>query len=460
MRRILIPLAICLALVSPALADSGEALFARLPPVELPELDKEVIAFGEEATFILLGLTLAAETYDGRSASSLAGSSLAGEDVYFDAGLALRYDRFLESENWAYRILGYGKFAVQATDDTYSIKPGAVLAPRFKFYFVPDPAVFAHIQIDVDYRTDKQKDIDAVSRLALRAGAGLGYGRVFDVGPRQRLVAVEKALRKAGVLDDEIPAETGDRILLHWFALRDAIGYYQHLGYMLKCLGGDGLLREEVDFALSYQLLQILRDPSYEDRRDGLELWLDFMFHDEVIDEQVANLGLLAYLELARPMEHDEQVTFTADFGMGLYNAKHWRLGLDVLYESYMHSEHGDPLGTLYVGGLVDLEAVNGDASKVGYLAGAVFGYANRFTRNLEFAVDLVAGLGSASMALQTDAGVGSGPWGAQERWFDTTMPGARVDPNVTSGESKVGFVMLLRAGFHYGWGRGSFVIY
>ena len=28
------------------------------------------------------------------------------------------------------------------------------------------------------------------------------------------------------------------------YALRDAIGYYQHLGYMLKVLSNDGLLRE------------------------------------------------------------------------------------------------------------------------------------------------------------------------------------------------------------------------
>ena len=119
MRRLLVPWLIGLALASPALADSGEALFARLAPLDVPKLDADdfVIAFGEEATFILAGLNLAADTHDHRSASALAGSTLPGDDVYFDAGLALRYDRFHERRRLAYRIMGHGRFAAQCLHD-------------------------------------------------------------------------------------------------------------------------------------------------------------------------------------------------------------------------------------------------------------------------------------------------------------------------------------------------------
>ncbi|NOZ86470.1 MAG: hypothetical protein GXP49_09385 [Deltaproteobacteria bacterium] len=470
MKRFILVVSLLALVPIHAAADSGEAIFARLPELKLPELSPDIIAMGDQLTFFLADINLASNTNDNQSSSELAGAARnGGDDVYFNAGLKALFDSYREYSSYAYRLTGIAGFKTTVQDSNYDLQPSILLSPRFKYYFVQEPAFFLHGLLDLNYRTYKMKGIDAINTLGLRAGVGSGYGRVFDIGPRQRLIAMEKALLKARAIEDEIPSETGDKILLQLYMLRNELGYYKQLAYTLKQLAADGLLAEEVDFELAYKLLQILRDPSFNSRREGLQFWIDFAMYDEFLEEKVLSLGLVGYLEYAAPISEESQVEVNADLGTGFYNAEHWRLGLDVLSENYMHNSVSDPIGTFYYGGLLDLESVNGDAGKVGYLAAGLIGYANRFTRNLELGIDFLVGVGSACMALNPGDGVGSGPFGLPERWFERTMPTGSVDTRTldpaqpgyyTQNSSDPGLVLLLRAGFNFGLGRGNFVIY
>ena len=65
-------------------------------------------------------------------------------------------------------------------------------------------------------------------------------------------------------------------------------------------------------------------------------------------------------------------------------------------------------------------------------------------------------------MAKKLKAGIiGCGRFaGAGHAVYYRLHPDSELVAVCDSDESKAGFVLLLRAGFHYGWGRGSFVIY
>ena len=94
----------------------------------------------------------------------------------------------------------------------------------------------------------------------IQIALGGGYGRVVDVGAAIRVRRLARMLDDARALGKPIDAATSKKLQLTWWALRGERSDYRALIATVAILREAGILLGEPNAAITYEILQVLRD--------------------------------------------------------------------------------------------------------------------------------------------------------------------------------------------------------
>lgn len=215
----------------------------------------------------------------------------------------------------------------------------------------------------------------------LEAAIGAGHGRVLDLGEAIRLRRIEAVLRRARALGRPITPDLGERILAMWWTLRGEQGAHRRLTATVAMLREAGVLLDEPDASLTYQILQILLDGQLDRRPSGTDVQLGFLetylVRDDLLpveDGRVEHLFALA--------RHGTQIGNGAAEIVGQAIARYrilpeegdptpWAALGAAAWRTYFYGDWSDPIGALEVAGEVGastdgIEDVSETATRVG----------------------------------------------------------------------------------------------
>ncbi|MBI3178443.1 MAG: hypothetical protein HYZ27_02205, partial [Deltaproteobacteria bacterium] len=254
----------------------GEALLGTTTgamPAGAPTFDADVLAASESVTISAGVASLSYDTVRDRLAFDLDGSG--------------RYRRRLERERMAWGFDGGARVIAASVDPDGEdrsrqliVTADAIGEIRFyagpKLYGLGTAAFATQVRYLGIEKADGMPLRDARFATDLQLGLGGGYGRILDVGTRLRVRQLEELLRGARSLGRPIDDEVARRLQAAWWALRrDRTGYRQ-LVATVAILREAGVLLGEPLSSTTYELLEALRDPSFDGRADGLDAQLFF----------------------------------------------------------------------------------------------------------------------------------------------------------------------------------------
>jgi hypothetical protein len=211
-------------------------------------------------------------------------------------------------------------------------------------------------------RANPDQDDLRDTRLAANLGleVGVGYGRVLDVGARQRARRLARVLEAARALGRPIDDQLAERLQRAWWAVRGEHGDHRRLVTTVALLREAGVLLGEPDAGLTYELLEVLRDPAYDAREHGLDVQLVFaesyLLHEEVANSPLHQDGrveqVLVRAAYARQLPGDTSDLTGAGFARlrvlaGDGEAAPWALGGSARLRRFAYGEHMDPRGVI-----------------------------------------------------------------------------------------------------------------
>ena len=382
----------------------GDALLgapATTLPTDAPVWGDDVLAASESLTF---AAGVASLSYDS-----------VRERMAFDLDAAGRYRRRLEREGMAWgvdadaRIIAARQavttdqaMGLEATSRAVIVDLDVAGDIRFyggpRFYGVGAAAISTDVQYLAVVPDTETPYRDVRFAADVQIGLGGGYGRVLDVGTRLRLRQVEALLRRARALGRPIDDEVARKLQATWWALRrDRTGFRQ-LAATVTVLREAGVLLGEPLSVTTYELLEALRDPSFDDRADGYDVQLMFGEgyvvrpdpnpDDDVSANQRVEMVLLRG-RLARNLGLDSDVHGRLDASYRILApddvAAPWRLALGGGWRRFVHGDHGELLGGLDVGGELVMSddglPTEVDDRDVGMALGATVGWSATFNR-------------------------------------------------------------------------------
>jgi hypothetical protein len=335
----------------------------------LPEVDDDVIASTERLTFASGTASFAYDTLRKR--------------LDFDADIAGSYQRRVEKEKMAY---GYDASAhvisgVINPDGTAQQRGAEVVAQgdgEARFYaghiYGVGKAVGA---LQMNYVSDVDNDGNAVKFTHtygdLQIALGGGYGRVVDVGAAIRVRRLSRALDANRALGKPIDAATSKKLQLTWWALRGERTTYRALVATVAVLREAGILLQEPDAGLTYEILNVLRDTQLYVRPSGFDAQLTF--GEGYLDRPFGNTAsgrveqLLANAGYALQLDEDKlQVVGNAYIQARLFAPDNepspWAAGSSWAMTRFAYGEHGDPFGALDISANVMLSDDGGMMSQ------------------------------------------------------------------------------------------------
>jgi len=206
------------------------------------------------------------------------------------------------------------------------------------------------------------KDTRFVADAGLALGGG--YGRVLDVGPRLRVQRLAAVLEDARALGRPIDDGLARRLQSTWWALRrDRTGYRQ-LTATVAILREAGVLLGEPDAGTTYELLEVLRDASFDVRPSGLDVQILFgesylVRNNEdgdglpdVPDGRYEQVMVRARAARQLGLAADAQAWLDARYRLFTpeMTATPWRAAVGGRFRTFAHGEHGELLGAFDVG--------------------------------------------------------------------------------------------------------------
>jgi hypothetical protein len=340
-----------------------------LPPLTLPPLDPDTLAYGRTLELVGVGVT-----------ASGAGRAQDGEDnesASYELAIASRYFQSLEKKRWAWSVLASGSDSlgrVSRPDQSELLNRLALSgAPEVRFY-APGSLAFFHVTADFSTTVLSRKvtsdffegteDSNAPGQIGI--AAGVGYGRVLAIDPTVRLRRLERALIERGTLSGDIPDATGTEIVRTWYALRNDLGLYRTLAYTMKHLDDAHLLIAPPDLRSTYEALQVLEDPFVVDRRHGWEARAGFGIVQPFVGFDDADEADPAFALLASAQQEDPIGTVgqrslrvkamvelggTADDFAGNVEQHPYSLRFYAAFTRAFYAETYEPLGALSVSG-------------------------------------------------------------------------------------------------------------
>ncbi len=439
--------------LSPAIAESNQEIFDKLPPLQLPVLDPDVLAFGESLRFV-----------SGYAQGDYTLIDGPGDQLDLTMNAAAFYNWRMERERWGYgfTVEGSMDLSSELTEDRKSVSWGVALRSLqmdLRYYVTPGLSVgrkpwqqgYVLLQARADpisYGLHHQSDEDLTEqwgRARALVGVGFGMGRLIDIGPRLRLLKLERMLQDHGLLKGALSKEVGDRILLTWFALRNQLGSHDHLAYTMKVLHEAGLVDGEPSLSAVYEFLAIFDDPQLDGRMLGRDLRFVFQSGYEharqAFGDHSTNLAsfsfLISYneifhLDLDAWLELSPSVSFSMteqDMGGGEKVWSHWSMGLYVpaRFMRYFYDEHYNSQGRMRIEpALTYMPFISGFTFDDAFLLSVDFAYDFAFHRGHYYSLGLYASLLTADLFDAERFHVGltfSYTWGHAAGYFSSYGP-------------------------------------
>ncbi|MBZ0232640.1 MAG: hypothetical protein K8M05_09955, partial [Deltaproteobacteria bacterium] len=238
-------------------------------------------------------------------------------------------------------------------------------------------------------REDDATDDILERRLAADLGVaiGCGHGRLLDVGTRMRAQQIATVLERARALGRPIDDSLARKLQATWWALRrDRTGYRQ-LTATVAVLREAGVLLGEPDAGTTYELLEVLRDPSFDGRPSGVDVQLlvgeSFLMREarfgggitpgDVCGEPAgSSTGCRFETALVRAraarqlgLANDAIVTLDGRYQL-TGDAKPWQVEANGRWRRFVHGDHAELLGTFDVGAALLASDDGGDDSRKG----------------------------------------------------------------------------------------------
>lgn len=271
---------------------------------------------------------------------------------------------------------GGGQFRAYAGPGVYGIGRAAIAAQ------------LQYLSVIRDDPMDTYKDGRTAADLGVAIGGG--YGRIIDRGPRLRVRQVEALLESGRALGRPIDDDLAAKLQSAWWdTRRDRTGFRQ-LTATVAILREAGVLLGEPDAATTFGLIEVLRDPSYDHRPDGVDVSLqigeEYLIRedDPPVPEGRTEL-VLATATAARQLglatevvaHLDARYRILADDGV----PAPWRVGGDATWRHYVHADHGELVGALDVGARLVASDDDRDDTDLGFAVGGTAGWTWVFNR-------------------------------------------------------------------------------
>ncbi|HVV86102.1 MAG TPA: HEAT repeat domain-containing protein [Kofleriaceae bacterium] len=368
----------------------GDALLGTTPgalPTDLPTFADDVLAATEQVTLSAGVASLSYDTVRDRLAFDLDGSG--------------RYRRRLEREARAWGFDGGARLIASDVDPDGEDRSREVLfdadaTADIRFYGGPRlyGTGVAAFSTELQYiGTEKAMGTpyrDARFATDLQVGLGGGYGRVLDVGTRLRLRQLEVILKRERSLGRPIDDAVARKLQAAWWAeRRDRTGFRQ-LASTVSILREAGILLGEPLSSTTYELLEVLRDPSFDDRADGFDVQLLFgegyllREDDPAIPEGRIEM-VLVHGRAARNLNLMSDVQGHLDARYRILapdgTPAPWRVSLGGGLRRFVHGDHGELLGGLDVGAELTLSDDDLDQTDVGMAIAGTVGWSATLNR-------------------------------------------------------------------------------
>ncbi len=336
-----------------------------------PVWDDDVLGASESLTFVVGAASLGFDTLRDRTT--------------FDADAEGRYGRRLERERSAWGVnidadvVGGVFNPTDAPDRAGSRLVLADLSGVGEFRAYTASGVYGVGQAALDVRfhyqaiiqDDPANDIRD-GRLAADLGVAIGggHGRLLDAGTRMRAHQLSALLERRRALGRPIDDSLARKLQATWWALRrDRTGYRQ-LTATVALLREAGVLLGEPDAGTTYELLEVLRDPSFDGRPSGIDVQVlvgeAFLMRQarygdggtvpgDACMAGMTGAGCRFEMALVRAraarqigLNNDAFVTFDGRYQL-TGDPKPWQVEATGRWRRFAHGDHGELVGTFDV---------------------------------------------------------------------------------------------------------------
>jgi hypothetical protein len=306
-----------------------------------------------------------------------------------DADVAGLYQKRIERETMAWGIdAGAHLVAGYINPEGRSITRGAQLditadgEARFysgSLYGIGRAAAGSQINYisDVDANNPDNTLKDTRFTADLQVAIGGGYGRVVDVGAAIRVRRLARTLDASRALGKPIDTGTARRLQLTWWSLRGQRSTFRALVATVAILREAGILLGEPDAALSYEILNVLRDSQLALRPSGVDAQILFgegylqRPDDPPPNESGRVEQVLASAAYGAQLDDDKlEVSGGAYARLRLFapetQPSPWAAGARVRARRFAYGDHGDPLGAIDISGELQLSDDDVMGSQIG----------------------------------------------------------------------------------------------
>ena len=227
---------------------------------------------------------------------------------------------------------------------------------------------------------------DVRSAVDIGVAIGGGYGRVLDTGARMRAQQLARVLERARALGRPIDDSLARRLQATWWSLRRDRTAYRQLTATVAILREAGVLLGEPDAGTTYELLAVLRDPSFDGRLDGIDaqvlvgesyLMRDVRYGDDADPDEGRFEMALVRVRAARQLSLASDAVATLDARYRILAPEDetapWQATIGARWRRFAHGDHGDLLGALDAGAVLLASDDDRDDTDLGLrLAGEV----------------------------------------------------------------------------------------
>jgi hypothetical protein len=346
-------------------AYTNEEIYTSLPELKLPQVEPDVIAFGDSIIFFAGTATGTFQAVEGP-----------GDFGHLTLQLDANIHQYIERRRWSVTFDAAGNFDLDANiatnpGTTFDLGLGANdVALDGRLYLQPDGEVpiFAHATVSLDNldfnaRREIVVDPDWVHRTnaQIQMAFGVGLGRLYNISPRLHLLRLETMLQDEGVIVGAIPKAVGEEIMLAWYVLRNKIGTFHHMAYTFKILKKHGLLKSEPSISATYKFLNIFSD-GVLNRDIGYDLRLSFLTnfyylrdYDESTSDYI-NVALRLSYDHVFHIDREAYLTISPTISFTFRDEDHAFIGgravvdLPITFNRYFYDELYHIIGRLQTG--------------------------------------------------------------------------------------------------------------
>jgi len=169
------------------------------------------------------------------------------------------------------------------------------------------------------------------------AGAGIGYGKIVDLGSYQRILILQDELLAAGIIKSEFKRST-ITLLLPFFRIR--MNETNRLKKVQSILVNEGLIdKQSLTLDIASDIIDAI-DESFDKREYGFEARVGYLQELVHRDPDQDNVGRLnAYAKYEKPLSKKHQFTVRGDFfHMMSFGSEDDNDGIELQIKNYLSS--------------------------------------------------------------------------------------------------------------------------